>query len=116
MIKHSGILLGVSDNTNQIKEGKHIKIINYRNDHPHADSIIIYSDINFCGFYDYFLDLYERCKWSTNTDEPLLFVKYDMRYLNILAVEKKALTLKDPIQMDLGQGAIFYLFTFDVFT
>ena len=112
MIKHSGILLGVSDNTNQIKEGKHIEIINYRNDHPHADSIIIYSDIKFCWFYDYFLDLYERCKWSTNTDEPLLFVKYDMRYLNILDVEKKTLALKDPIQMDLGKWGYFLPFIF----
>ena len=53
--------------------------------------------------YNYFFDTYGRCKWSTNTVELILFVKYDMRYLNILDVEKKTLALKDPIQMDLGK-------------
>ena len=50
MIKHSGILLGVSENTNQIKQGKHVEIIKYHNDDPHAGSRIIYFDIKFCGF------------------------------------------------------------------
>ncbi len=40
------------------------------------------------------------CRWSTNADEPLLFVKYDIIMLNILDVEKKTLTLTNEIQLD----------------
>ena len=42
--------------------------------------------------------MFGRCRWSSNPDEPLLFVKYDANRLNILDIEKKALILKDPIQ------------------
>ena len=46
------------------------------------------------------LDYSGRCRWSTNSDEPLLFVKYDGNQLNILDVEKKVLTLKNSIQTE----------------
>ena len=41
-----------------------------------------------------------RCRWSINADEPLLFVKYDWRLLNILDAEKKALILKSPVEIE----------------
>ena len=44
MINHSGILLSVSENPNQTKEGKYIKIIKYHNEDPYAGSRIIYFD------------------------------------------------------------------------
>ena len=47
------------------------------------------------------LDHFGRCRWSSNSGEPLLFVKYDNNQLNVLDVEKKALTLKTPHQIDL---------------
>ena len=46
------------------------------------------------------LDPWNRCRWSSNPDEPLLFVKYDWRQLDILDVEKKALILKSPVEID----------------
>ena len=50
--------------------------------------------------YNHLLDYYSRCRWSTNPGEPLLFIKYDWNQLTILDAEKKALTIKRPIQMD----------------
>ena len=32
--------------------------------------------------------------------EPFLFIKYNWRQLNILDVEKKALTLKTPVELE----------------
>lgn len=43
------------------------------------------------------LDDTGRCRWSTNTDEPLLFVKSGSNKLDILDAEKKVLTLKKSI-------------------
>lgn len=58
-----------------------------------------------------------RCRWSTNIGEPLLFVKYGERELNILDVEKKTLTFKDAIPIEQKEGvyagiicAAFYWF------
>ena len=45
------------------------------------------------------LDDYGRCRWSTNPDEPLLFVKYDKRLLNVIDTEKKALVSKSPVEI-----------------
>ena len=42
MVKHSGILLGVSEKTYQTKEGKLIEITKYHNDDRHASSRFIY--------------------------------------------------------------------------
>mgnify|MGYP001012843301 CR=1 FL=1 len=52
-----------------------------------------------------------RSRWSTNTGEPLLFVKYDLSQLNILDVEKKALTLKHTIELgdDCSYDSLFLL-------
>ena len=63
------------------------------------------SDINLLAasrpyFFNGSEDLYGCCRWSTHVDEPLLFVKHTMSLLNILDTEKKALTLKEPIQID----------------
>lgn len=46
------------------------------------------------------LDDLGRCRWSTNVGEDILFVKYDRVNLNMLDVEKKALTLKYSIRCD----------------
>ena len=46
------------------------------------------------------LDSVGRCRWNPNPDEPLIFVKYDFRHLNILDAVKKALILKGPIQIE----------------
>lgn len=32
--------------------------------------------------------------------EPTLFLKYDMSKINLLDVEKKTLTLKEPVQLE----------------
>ena len=45
---------------------------------------------------NYSLDETGRCRWSSNPDEPLLYVKYDRAFLNILDTEKKVLILKGP--------------------
>lgn len=50
--------------------------------------------------HDHFLDENSHCRFSTNPDEPLLFVKYDKIQLNILDIEKKDLILKSPIQTE----------------
>lgn len=49
--------------------------------------------------YGVLLDSYGRCRWSTNVGEPLVFVKYGETHLNILDIEKKALTLKSSVQL-----------------
>lgn len=46
------------------------------------------------------LDSFGRCRWCTNAGEPILFIKYNQRYLNLLDVEKKVLTLKYPMQLE----------------
>ena len=46
------------------------------------------------------LDVTGRCRWSSNPDEPLLYVKYDLSQLNILDVEKGTLILKSPVEID----------------
>ena len=46
------------------------------------------------------LDGCARCRWSSNSDEPLLFVKYNSNQLNIFDAEKRDLSLKNPIQLD----------------
>lgn len=40
-------------------------------------------------------DSFKHCWWSTNTGEPILFVRYCRYKFNILDVEKKTLTLKE---------------------
>ena len=63
------------------------------------------------------LDDCSRCRWSTNPDEPLLFVKYDWSLLNILDTEKKALILKSPVEIEsIGKRSrilfLFFLYFF----
>lgn len=41
-----------------------------------------------------------RCRWSTHSGEPLLFIKYDKRMLNIVDTEKKVFILKDPFELE----------------
>ena len=52
---------------------------------------------SFFLYRTYYLDYCARCRWSTNTGEPLLFVKYDLNKLNILDAEKETLVYKDSI-------------------
>ena len=46
------------------------------------------------------LDDSGRCRWSTNSGEPILFTKYENNRLNILDIEKKVSLLKEPIQFE----------------
>ena len=69
----------------------------------HSDMLSpFFSTLNELSLYSwpYSTDYYGRCRWSTNSDEPLLFVKYDFKKLNILDSEKKIMTLKEPMQLD----------------
>lgn len=50
------------------------------------------------------LDLKGRCRWSRNLGEPILVVEYNYNKRNILDVEKKILTLKNPISLDDSSG------------
>ena len=81
--------------------------------------IIIYlTTLKFSDYYNtgnYSLDALGRCKWSSHPDEPLLYVKYDQRLLNILDTEKKALILKSPIQIDSAGKYSRVLFLFCLF-
>ena len=54
-----------------------------------------------------------RCRWTTNPEEPLLFVKYGLNKLNIIDTEKKALTLKSTFQLD--QKGHYSEFAFSAF-
>ena len=67
--------------------------------------------MKFAYSYNYSLDSFGRCRWSTNTDEPLLFVAYSWKQLNILDVEKKALILKSPVKIESkSKHSIFFIF------
>ena len=76
--------------------------------------VIIFDRISkFSSSYDYSLDGWGRCRWSSNPDEPLLFVKYDHRRLNILDTEKKAFVLKGPVEIEsIGKRSRAFLFFF----
>ena len=54
---------------------------------------------SYTNSYTNSLDCVGRCRWSTNTGESLLYVKYAQNKLNTLDVEKKTLTLKDSIML-----------------
>ena len=57
-------------------------------------------------FYYYYylicvdLDWVNRCRWCPNTEEHLIYVKYDYNLLNILDAQKGVLTLKNPILLE----------------
>mgnify|MGYP000962709903 CR=1 FL=1 len=51
-----------------------------------------------------FLDTNGCCRWTTNADEPLLFVKYDGKLLNILDVERNTFILKSVVHLEDGGG------------
>lgn len=46
------------------------------------------------------LDDFSRCRWSTNAGEPLLFIKYSGKQLNIFDAEKRVLLMKTPIELE----------------
>ena len=64
---------------------------------------------------NYSLESPNRCRWTTHSDEPLLFVKRDEGFLDILDVERKDFILKEPIQMDEGMR-ISWLFDYFFFS
>ena len=67
--------------------------------------------------HNYSLDPWNHCRWSTNPDEPLLFVKYDLKLLDILDIEKKALILKSSLKIDQkskNNRALFLVFFFQL--
>lgn len=47
-----------------------------------------------------YLDEVARCRWSTNPSENLLYLKYDLKQLNILDSEKKTLIFGSPILLE----------------
>ena len=47
-----------------------------------------------------FLDPIVRCRWSTNSADPSLFIKYDKNKLNILDAEQQKLILTEPFKVD----------------
>ena len=47
-------------------------------------------------------DAYNRCLWSTNPSEQLLYIRYMGSNLNILDVQKGKFTLNEPIRIDEG--------------
>lgn len=74
---------------------------------------------NFSCLSNSFLDALCRCRWSTNPDEPLLFVKYKEyrgSKLNILDAEKIALTLKDPFLLETGGLFSHFFFLVNYFS
>ena len=65
------------------------------------------------------LGFWGRCRWSTNPDEALLFIKYDSSKYRILDVEKKAFVFKVPIQLESNckcSQFLFYSFSFNDLT
>ena len=58
------------------------------------------------------LDWYGQCRWSTSQGEPLLYIKYCYNLLNILDVQKNALILKDPIQLETSNNGNLSIFLF----
>lgn len=50
----------------------------------------------------YGLDRFGRCRWSTNIDEPLVYIKYDNE-LKVLDTVKNALIPKKKIELDAGK-------------
>ena len=53
----------------------------------------------FWAFPLFQLDLWSRCRWSTDASEQLLYIKFNERYLNILDSQKGQLILKEPFEI-----------------
>lgn len=47
-----------------------------------------------------FLDAVARCRWSINSGEPSIFIKYDWNKLNVLDLEKKAVLMQNSTQLE----------------
>ena len=47
-----------------------------------------------------YLDDRNRCRWSTDPSEQLVFVRYNRNQLNIYDVQKSMLILKNPIVIE----------------
>ena len=65
-------------------------------------SFLLLIHVSISNFsYSYIQDCndFGKCRWSTNPDEPLLFVRHYHDALNILDIEKKTLTLKESIPL-----------------
>ena len=74
-----------------------------------------HSDITEPSDY-YYIDVVSRCRWSSNSGEPTVFIKYDLNKLNILDIEKKALILKSPVCLEVFNGIIFSnLYSVEIF-
>ena len=61
------------------------------------------------------LDGLNRCRWDTDSSEKLLYVKYDINYLNILDVNKSYFILKNPVQLEKQGHRNFFTYTFPIF-
>ena len=44
--------------------------------------------------------MFNRCRWSSKSSEPFLFVKYDKNKLNIIDAEKQDLILNKPLEFE----------------
>lgn len=87
-----GICLISDVNTNQCKVHMDMKSSYSKN-----NLLLFFLKSSFCIS---FLDMRNRCRWSTNIGEPFLFVKYRGHDLNILDAEKQTLTLKEPVELE----------------
>ena len=70
-----------------------------------------------CHFHYYclicfVLDTYNRCRWIPNSEEPLIYVKYDNNRLNILDAQKGTLTLKKSVLLEKEDHRNSFEFTF----
>lgn len=66
--------------------------------------LISWLNTNLPLFFSIDLDHFGRCRWSINSGESSLFLKYDMNKLNILDAEKKTLVFKNPILTENAGG------------
>ena len=77
----------------------------YRNLFPVSSSSYHGICFSSCDFYRYWLTYINkgstnRCRWIPNSEEHLIYVKYDDSMLNVLDAQKGVLTLKNSVLLE----------------
>ena len=79
--------------------------------------------LSYFDFYYYHsltyinLGFTNRCRWVPNSEEHLIYVKYDGSSLNILDAQKGILTLKNPVLLEKTKDGILLNFcSFAIFS
>lgn len=69
---------------------------------PFNGLLLIFFFLNYFPDKFLFADLVssEHCRWSVNSGEPQLYIKYDLNKLNIIDVEKKSLIFGTPVYLE----------------